>query len=106
MLFSFQLKWSEETYDLLPLPPDVAKQIFIPLTKEEKSLIPTLWQPSECKPSQDLSPPGQPSYRVLKPDMADMMRSLDIHHSSGKKQAHNILSKDSVELLPDNPTLR
>jgi len=72
-------------YDLLPLPAEVAKQIFIPLTPEERAQIPPLWEPSECKPSQDLGAPVQPPHRVLKPDMAELMQSMRVHHSEEKR---------------------
>lgn len=72
------MTWTDEVFNLMPLPPEVAAQIFVPLTEEEKSRLPSLWEPSECKPSQELLPVHTDERpRVLRPTLKEMMMSMD-----------------------------
>ena len=72
------MKWTKETFNLMPLPKQVIEQIFVPLTEEERSRLPPLWEKAECKPSQELLPRNpQPSrQRNLRPTPDEMFLSV------------------------------
>ncbi|KAF6031584.1 hypothetical protein EB796_010109 [Bugula neritina] len=74
-----KLKWSSEVFNLVPLPEEVAKQIFIPLNKEEMTRLPILWENSECKPSQELLPknPEPMRGRKLRPTVTEIIDSTE-----------------------------
>ena len=72
------MRWTKETYNLMPLPEHIIRQIFVPLSEEEMKRLPPLWEKSECKPSQELLPrhtvPQQ--QRILKPTREDIIASV------------------------------
>jgi len=73
------LKWSSEVFNLVPLPEEVAKQIFIPLNTEEMARLPILWENSECKPSQELLPKNLELVRErkLRPTVTEIIDSAE-----------------------------
>lgn len=79
------MKWTDETFNLMPLPPQIAAQVFVPLTEEERARLPPLWEPSECKPSQELLPanPEEERQRVLRPSLKEMFMSASKMDSNG-----------------------
>lgn len=65
------MHWTDEVFNLFPVPASVWLSQFVPLTEEEKSRLPPLWEETECKPAQDLpkesSDAPKSRIRVLKP---------------------------------------
>lgn len=77
-------------FNLVPLPPEIAQQVFVPLTAEELARIPELYEKSECKPSQDLLPARPLSgerARVLKPSLKEMMQSMVLSDPNGNNSS-------------------
>ena len=104
------MKWTDETFNLMPLPEHVIKQIFVPLTDEEMRRLPPLWEKSECKPSQELLPchPEPTQQRILKPTRGDIMALIPTKRSSDNTEGHYCISNtqldsvDSVKYLGVN----
>lgn len=71
------MKWTDEVFNLIPVPPEVVEKIFVPLTEEEIARVPIEWEPAECKTSQHFLPvtPTKKIQRVLRPTMKEMMMS-------------------------------
>lgn len=71
------MNWTDEVFNLVPIPEHIMKQIFVPFSEEEKKQIPQLFEKAECKPPRDLLPEHvepQPQ-RILKPTPEEIMAS-------------------------------
>lgn len=69
------MRWTEEEFSVIPVPPRELAQIFMPLTEEEKSRLPKIWEPSECASPQELQPAKSTKSQrrvVLRPTIEEM----------------------------------
>lgn len=89
------MKWTSEVFNLMPLPLELINQIFVPLNEEEKSRLPSLYEKSECKPSQELLPkhPAPHRERKLRPTKKEMLASI-------LPQNHTVIDPPSPPISP------
>lgn len=96
--------WTNQVFNLMPIPAEAIEKIFVPLTDEEKSRLPQVWEKSECQPSQELLPANEEPQRkrILRPSPKEIMASirpkLEVSDALVSHQEKRIECKDHVDI--------